>query len=556
MSNGEDFIPAQEEDFIPAEAAPISELPDVVKQAQEQARKRLQAIPQFTPSRKFEMDIARGMGLDPEAIAKAEAAGGQGAAWRNVGGQMLSGLGQFAGSVLKDPFNIVQPIHGMASNLERGIKERSPGQIVGALSSIAAGAEGAKKVPAGIAATGRTARAGAQRAAGAGPELTREAFKARSAEILEAQTKYQEKLGEVTAKRAEATLSNEMQAAQVARRQALEKQMEADGAVLNDNVRATEANVRTMLNSRGNALRDTLGNVHAEPKLLPEAINEARQKFVGTKGDINAFNKAIQDALEPEAGKSFMDLEGGAQPGTIVNYADLHRLQSRLGNKMASGGIPGELYKAVEHVHDAALGEMQNIAKDMGLARELADFRQGWHEFMDTFHNTSSMATGGSPVARIHRAADPGFAYAPLLSKAGKRAVMLMEKYRNFGAQPELARGIINANAERMTLPKSIKAKALPDLPKEPVLPPEVNPQALKMEQLKKASKGPKFSYFYDVVLPTIGLAGRGHYGLPAEVVALSPALRRTPSWILRSERVREMLSKPSKADIRAIRKQ
>ena len=99
----------------------------------------------YLPGRGFGMEVAKGMGLDAEKIAAAEEAGGQWAGAKEIGGQVLSGVGKFIGSVAKDPFNIAQPLHGMASSVEQAIKERSPGQFLGASAAILGGAEGAEK---------------------------------------------------------------------------------------------------------------------------------------------------------------------------------------------------------------------------------------------------------------------------------------------------------------------------------------------------------------------------------------------------------------------------
>jgi hypothetical protein len=92
----------------------------------------------YLPGRQFGMDIARGMGLDADKIKAAEDSGGQGAALKELGGQVLEGLK----GVIKDP---LLPVTAPAGNFENAIKSGSPGQIVGALASILGGAEGAEK---------------------------------------------------------------------------------------------------------------------------------------------------------------------------------------------------------------------------------------------------------------------------------------------------------------------------------------------------------------------------------------------------------------------------
>lgn len=109
----------------------------------------------YLPGREFGMNVARGMGLDVEKIAAAEEAGGQLSGAGEIGRQALTGLGRFAGSVLKDPFRIVDPLHAMASSVETAIKEKSPGQFLGASAAILGGAEGVTKAPGVVRAAAR-----------------------------------------------------------------------------------------------------------------------------------------------------------------------------------------------------------------------------------------------------------------------------------------------------------------------------------------------------------------------------------------------------------------
>ena len=102
---------------------------------------------QYAPGRSFGMDVARGMGLDADKIAAAEDSGGEGEAWKEMGRQVFEGLSDLATRVAKDPFTLKAIPVGMARSLEDGIKAKSPGQIVGAMSSILGGAESAEDVP-------------------------------------------------------------------------------------------------------------------------------------------------------------------------------------------------------------------------------------------------------------------------------------------------------------------------------------------------------------------------------------------------------------------------
>src|SRR5690349_21735096 len=100
----------------------------------------------YLPGRQFGMEVAKGMGLDAEKIKAAEDSGGQEAALKEIGSQVFEGLSNFASSVARDPFNVTQPLHGMASSVEEAIKAKSPGRLMGAVSTILGGAESTEKV--------------------------------------------------------------------------------------------------------------------------------------------------------------------------------------------------------------------------------------------------------------------------------------------------------------------------------------------------------------------------------------------------------------------------
>ena len=108
--------------------------------------------PEYTGERKFEMNVAKGFGLDPQKLAEAEASGGNLAALKNIGGQATSGVASALPgaikTIAKDPLRgITGPIDAMASNIvkptglpdtgsalnPKGYSRPNPGQLVGAL---------------------------------------------------------------------------------------------------------------------------------------------------------------------------------------------------------------------------------------------------------------------------------------------------------------------------------------------------------------------------------------------------------------------------------------
>lgn len=105
------------------------------------------SIRPHTGGEQFESDVVSGMGLDPAEV-KSESG-------TDFVRNMASGTGQWAASILKDPYHITDPIEFMATNLEQALKEKNPGKIIGALSSIVMGMEGMEKGPKVASAAGR-----------------------------------------------------------------------------------------------------------------------------------------------------------------------------------------------------------------------------------------------------------------------------------------------------------------------------------------------------------------------------------------------------------------
>lgn len=102
----------------------------------------------------FTDDVTRGLGLSPEAIRANTSAGGQ---LLEMGKEAATGLGKFAVSVLKDPFNVTKPLDAMASGIAdaAGLPDKAnqsvfdpnsyhapnAGKLLGAGAQVAAGIE-------------------------------------------------------------------------------------------------------------------------------------------------------------------------------------------------------------------------------------------------------------------------------------------------------------------------------------------------------------------------------------------------------------------------------
>jgi hypothetical protein len=97
-------------------------------------------------------------------------------------------------------------------------------------------------------------------------------------------------------------------------------------------------------------------------------------------------------------------------------------------------------------------------------------------------------------------------------------------------------------------LPKTLKESPVPT---EPTLPPEVDPQALKVALLKKSAQGLRSMQGIRGALDLVSLT---HFLTSGNIAGLLyPVLRRGLSYGLESPPVMDYLTKPSEAELQMI---
>jgi hypothetical protein len=100
---------------------------------------KMQPAMSWSQPSQFETEVGKGMGFD---VGKIQGATGKGLPKnQELFRQAISGMTGWGKSTLKDPSHIADPIEGMASSVETAAKERSPGQMLGALSNVAGSME-------------------------------------------------------------------------------------------------------------------------------------------------------------------------------------------------------------------------------------------------------------------------------------------------------------------------------------------------------------------------------------------------------------------------------
>ena len=122
-------------------------------------------------------------------------------------------------------------------------------------------------------------------------------------------------------------------------------------------------------NEKYSAINETLAPIEANPEMYTNAYLQASDALRGAKnppGLLNAMGKRIEE-------------------GTPVSYADLQGDYSQLGRELSKGTLPGDVYHAYDQLHESIGNEMQRIADNNGMGKQLTDARNYWRRMKQTF---------------------------------------------------------------------------------------------------------------------------------------------------------------------------
>lgn len=241
-----------------------------------------------------------------------------------------------------------------------------------------------------------------------------------------------------------------------------------------DNIQSTHDAVRASLDNRWNSLRDAMQGTQIPAPDLFNAIQNAKTEFLrGSPASLKQFNDltnelGIQNYQEDETG----GLTATPDPNATIPWDTARVHSTALGQRLASGGLPGNVYQALKFVQGKIEDSLANAADQQGRADEYSAVRRDWSQYMNDWKDTSSVNRGGSPLAVSLQAPDVGTVQGQILGNAGDRMIGTLAKYRKFGARPDLlasARNMSNAS-DAVKIPTT---KAAPPA-YEPPSPPEL----------------------------------------------------------------------------------
>jgi hypothetical protein len=350
---------------------------------------------------------------------------------------------------------------------------------------------------------------------------------------------------------------------------ALDAKHETLTTALDQNVKATEKAVHENLQRRWNEFDSKMAGATADLAPVQDAIRYAHDDILrGSKEKIGIFNSILAEGESPQEqalsqASVYRGPAGGAAAGSLkellgsrysdpnvvrrlisqlgeetvsqgqalskeakiraqadVPFKDARGYWTELGRKLFAGNMLGDVYYAVKHVYDSLGQSIEKLIEKAGLSDEYSSLKKEWSSYMKTFHDMGSIATGGSPLARIVRAQDPGFVSQAVEGKAGQRAVRMLAKYKDFGADPKLASELRSVADQRKSLrvPRAGRAelppeeKAVPKYgePKPPELPKEIgkfDPEEVRRQGVKQtAREWRRPSAWWDLMMPLYGL--------------------------------------------------
>ena len=315
---------------------------------------------------------------------------------------------------------------------------------------------------------------------------------------LESAAKYEQEYSEWLEKSRDYHKAQAEAEASATKQRQLREQSKTAVKATYDNLQQTYKAARADLDQRWGAWRQGMEGAELDPKVVFDKIEEVKaDKLRGSPASLTQFNNlmkemGVQDFVDEESGIKKAVLGAGELP---VETARVH--YSALGDKLAQGDLPGNIYHALKDVQAVLDGEIQKAAKVRGLDGEYSSLKANEHQFQ------SDWVDKGSPLAKAHNALDSNFLEPHVMGRGNDYITKQLERYRKFGAQPDLP-----LSARRMA--ETAKEMPTVKVPKEP------GPEPQRPTGLPEASS-PKLARPATVPEPP---------GVPEKVPPKSPELK------------------------------
>ena len=389
-----------------------------------------------------------------------------------------------------------------------------------------------------------TIRKGAQSAVGAGernvrPIVAKEAQAASDtarktiASNREAPTTHAKEVADTRASNAEALR------AQKKIPQTQEK-LQTGSRELQGQIETARNNALKIGNEKYNGVNEKLNDLPADLESLHEGYIDAHGSLKGTENDPPVLN-SIAKRLEE---------------GDAFTYRDLQGYYSELNTELSKGTLPGDVYHALDTLHEAVGNDMQRIADSQGAGAELKDARAYWRRMKQTFGKPYNPTDAGNVTlekATGTAATDEQANRVRLLGSFDKGIPSTVEHLGN------VRKGAAALPKEQ---PVRNVVKPMPAAPETAQIHPvDVNTRAVRQTLLDRWTSGEGTMNKYQVKALVSGglgavLGGLFGHGEGASIGALA-GYALGPAGIAKlveSPAVREWLTRPPAEELEALR--
>ena len=263
---------------------------------------------------------------------------------------------------------------------------------------------------------------------------------------------------------------------------------------IHDNLKKTFTNGRTALNQRWGEWNKGVEGITRDPKSVYDAIEAAKAtKLRGSPGSLVEFNNLMGELGVQE----FEDSPEGRKAivgQTPVPIETLRTHYSAIVRRIMKGGLPGNIYHALEAVRDAVDKQIIEGAKTRSTPEQ--DLVGAYNKLKsDEYQFDTDWIDRKSPLANALKQLDANFLEPKILGRGNEYIAKQLGKYTQYGADPAPFSKVVKMAEDAKAAAKeavkvgafNIPEKTLPATQPElkPVEPPEAG--AAKAGRISRA---------------------------------------------------------------------
>lgn len=269
------------------------------------------------------------------------------------------------------------------------------------------------------------------------------------------------------------------------------EKLKAAGRELQAQIETARNKALKVGNEKYNTVNDALSSFPADGEKMVGAVEAASEKISGS----NTKPAILKDMSD----RVFKD--------ESFDYNDLQGYYSELGKELSKGTLPGDVYHALDTLHESIGDEMQRIADSQGKGAQLKDARGYWRRMKQTFGKpynptdagnvTLEKATGDAAEEEQANRVRLLGSFDPAIPQTVEHIGNIQKGLKSLGPEKPVREVVKNyPPAPETTRLPSGKTEATP--PKQyaepegttPIERPEVNTRQLREQLLDRWAKG------------------------------------------------------------------